>query len=81
MSGKDLSEETWMQYSAKIVGGHYKALLDFIKMSNAFKYYLKHDTPGEEDANIEQPENFTMDSFEHWLANKPNVTLPSTATN
>ncbi|MBQ2982763.1 MAG: ATP-dependent zinc protease [Lachnospiraceae bacterium] len=81
MSGKDLSEETWIQYSAKIVGGHYKALLDFIKMSNAFKYYLKHDTPGEEDANIEQPENFTMDSFEHWLANKPNVTLPSIATN
>ena len=79
MAGKDLSEETYMEYAAKVISGPYNDLTNFIKLSNAFKFYLKHDAPGEDDGNIENPQNFTIEHFEKWLNTKPNVVLPTTA--
>lgn len=79
MAGKDLSEETYMEYAAKVISGPYNDLINFIKLSNAFKFYLKHDAPGEDDGNIENPQNFTIEHFEKWLNTKPNVVLPTTA--
>lgn len=79
MSGKDLSEETYMDYAAKVISAPYNDLINFIKLSNAFKFYLKHDAPGEDDGNIENPQNFTIEHFEKWLNTKPNVVLPTTA--
>ncbi len=79
MTGKDLSEETYMEYAAKVISAPYNDLINFIKLSNAFKFYLKHDAPGEDDGNIENPQNFTIDHFEKWLNTRPNVVLPTTA--
>lgn len=79
IAGKDLSEETYMEYAAKVISGPYNDLINFIKLSNAFKFYLKHDAPGEDDGNIENPQNFTIEHFEKWLNTKPNVVLPTTA--
>ena len=79
MTGKDLSEETYMEYAAKVISGPYNDLINFIKLSNAFKFYLKHDAPGEDDGNIENPQNFTIEHFEKWLNTRPNVVLPTTA--
>ena len=79
MAGKDLSEETYLEYAAKVISGPYNDLTNFIKLSNAFKFYLKHDAPGEDDGNIENPQNFTIEHFEKWLNTKPNVVLPTTA--
>lgn len=79
IAGKDLSEETYKEYAAKVISGPYNDLINFIKLSNAFKFYLKHDAPGEDDGNIENPQNFTIEHFEKWLNTKPNVVLPTTA--